>query len=858
MKNKMRIKILINILVIFFISVSNLSANDVIINAEKVDIKESGNVIIASDSVNIKDGDGIEINGDEAKYNKLTQQVEINGSVVFIDKIKNYKATSNKIVFNRKEKLIYSFGNTNFKFFDKKNQNIQFEIKGQDSSFDQNKKILEINNSVNLIDVENGYNVKSEKVVYDKSKELIQSISRTNLNYKNELLIDTEDLFFDKKSEKIFSDKKTIIKDNFQNQFDLSNFELDINKKIFKAKEMLVTDFEKNLLYLENGYVDLKSNELIGSDFNLKFNKGFFGNPENDPRLVGRYIISNKSGMMMKKSSFTTCKNKKGKCPAWSISADEVKHVKKKKIIEYKKAWLEIYDVPVAYFPYFFHPDPQVERQSGFLFPQFINSSNLGFSTQIPYYNAIDEDKDLTIAPRIYTNNNLFVQTEYRQAFKNSNIVTDFSINKKNETKSHLFSSFIYQLQDTFYEMKIQSVSNKDYLKEYQIKSPLINDYSVLNSTINYELVKDDYSFSSSIDIIEDLTKLDNDRYEYTYPNFEYNKQTLLDGNIFDTLNFKSSGNYKKFNTNVDEASFINDLLWTSNNQIQLNNFETDLSFLVRNVNTYGDLSDKFKQNENYKLLNTFLLNLKYPLFKDTDSGKGYLTPLLSFRYSPNKGIDLKDEERLINFQDLFVLDRIDSTTVEHGGSITLGFEYINLNNLDKERINLGLGVNFKDKIDEDIPLSSSLGQKTSDIIGYSGINITENLALNYNFSLDQNLSETNYSLISTSYNNSKFKTSFEYMEKSNFVGDESYLTNNTQLQLNNQNSIEFETTKNIDKDLTDYYNLIYNYKNDCLQASLIYNKQFYKEDNISSDTNIFFKISFIPFGSVNSPSLND
>ena len=154
--------------------------------------------------------------------------------------------------------------------------------------------------------------------------------------------------------------------------------------------------------------------------------------------------------------------------------------------------------------------------------------------------------------------------------------------------------------------------------------------------------------------------------------------------------------------------------------------------------------------------------------------------------------------------------------------------------------------------------MSSSLGQKTSDIIGYSGINITENLALNYNFSLDQNLSETNYSLISTSYINSKFKTSFEYMEKSNFVGDESYLTNNTQLQLNNQNSIEFETTKNIDKDLTDYYNLIYNYKNDCLQASLIYNKQFYKEDNISSDTNIFFKISFIPFGSVNSPSLND
>ena len=53
----------------------------------------------------------------------------------------------------------------------------------------------------------------------------------------------------------------------------------------------------------------------------------------------------------MKKSKFTTCKNTKGKCPAWSISADEVSHKKEKKRIEYKKAWLEVYDFPIAYFP---------------------------------------------------------------------------------------------------------------------------------------------------------------------------------------------------------------------------------------------------------------------------------------------------------------------------------------------------------------------------------------------------------------------------------------------------------------------------------------------------------------------------
>ena len=136
----------------------------------------------------------------------------------------------------------------------------------------------------------------------------------------------------------------------------------------------------------------------------------------------------------MKKSVFTTCKKNTDKCPSWSISADEVVHKKEKKRLEYKNAWLEIYEVPVAYFPFFFHPDPSVKRQSGFLLPQFLNSSNLGFSTQIPYYIALDDDKDLTLSPRVYTNNNLFIQTEYRQAFKNSNLSEKFR--KKVLTKS--------------------------------------------------------------------------------------------------------------------------------------------------------------------------------------------------------------------------------------------------------------------------------------------------------------------------------------------------------------------------------------------------------------------------------------
>ena len=44
------------------------------------------------------------------------------------------------------------------------------------------------------------------------------------------------------------------------------------------------------------------------------------------------------------------------------ITSDEIHHDKIKKQINYKNAWLEIYDFPVVYFPKFFHPDPSVKR----------------------------------------------------------------------------------------------------------------------------------------------------------------------------------------------------------------------------------------------------------------------------------------------------------------------------------------------------------------------------------------------------------------------------------------------------------------------------------------------------------------
>jgi LPS-assembly protein len=88
----------------------------------------------------------------------------------------------------------------------------------------------------------------------------------------------------------------------------------------------------------------------------------------NEPRLRGNSIINNENFTKITNGIFTTCKIRDG-CPPWEIAAKKITHDKKNKTINYENAFLKVYDKPIAYFPKFSHPDPSVDRKSGFLTP---------------------------------------------------------------------------------------------------------------------------------------------------------------------------------------------------------------------------------------------------------------------------------------------------------------------------------------------------------------------------------------------------------------------------------------------------------------------------------------------------------
>ena len=62
-----------------------------------------------------------------------------------------------------------------------------------------------------------------------------------------------------------------------------------------------------------------------------------------------------------------------------------------------------------------------------------------------------------------------------------------------------------------------------------------------------------------------------------------------------------------------------------------------------------------------------------------------YLKPVASLRFSPNGNSDISSKDVLINYDNVFSLDRIGtSNQVEGGDSLTLGLEFKRIN-LDLE-----------------------------------------------------------------------------------------------------------------------------------------------------------------------------
>ena len=278
---------------------------------------------------------------------------------------------------------------------------------------------------------------------------------------------------------------------------------------------------------------------------------------------------------------------------------------------------------------------------------------------------------------------------------------------------------------------------------------------------------------------------------------------------------------------------------------------------MIKNYNTDAENSTVHENKSKSKFAAITEYNSSYPLKRVGNNYDNIIKPLLSLKFSPNKSEDRTNDDRRINFDNIFSIDRIaSSSTVESGASLTYGTEFLTINKSDREVFSAQIANSIRNKEDKNLPQNSGLWRKTSDIVGGLNFNPNSFLNINYDFSLDENLSDNTYQKLDAAMQIDDFTTTFGYLNESNGNKNESYLSNTSTYKINNNNNLIFDTRKNKETNLTEFYNLIYQYRNDCLIAAIEYNKDYYSVRDLKPEENIFFKLTIIPFGDATSPTL--
>jgi len=813
-------------------AVSEVSFN---FNVSEIEIDSKSEKIIGKKRGILETNAGDKIEADEFVYDKINNILELRGNVIFKD-LNQTLINSEKLIYNIAEEIILAKDNAIINF------NKNYKILANEIVYFKNKELIETKGDVKA-EISNDYLIESKKIIFKKKNMNLESIEKTKFyDFKNEVFLSLKKFSYNLISEELKGEKILLVKD----------YKKPNNEKFF----------------LENAFINLKDNSFLTSKIKLELKKDTFGNTENDPRLVGASSSSKDGITVINKGKFTSCK-KRDDCVPWSIQASKITHDKNKKQITYDNAAIKLYDRTVFYFPKFFHPDPTVKRQSGFLVPSFNNSKFLGSSINIPYFYALSDDKDFTFSPTIFDKDARMLQTEFRKEGKNSSLITDFNfVNnyKSNSTKekgtiSHLFSRFNSNLnfenfKSSIFSLDFYTVNNDTYLKvfdKYLTSSELKpENLNVLSSQAKIELEHENFNFTTGFNSYEDLRKSKSDRHEYVLPYYNFSSQ--LNENQFGIINFISSGDNILKDTNNFRSRMINDINLESFNLISKSGLKNNLNLLTKNIVTTGNENNEYDSSAEIKLMGLIETETSFPMIKKGDKSTDFLSPKLSLMYNPSDMQDYSKDNRKIFNTNLFETNRLGLVdTLESGKSLTLGLEYRkeSIENINRY-FEFNLGKVFRDEEINEIPITSTLNRKESNLIGSLKNNFNKNLKLNYDFSINNQYDELEYSSIGTTYSVNNFVTTFNYIEENNNIGSAHAIENTTSYNINSSNSLLFRTRRNKETDLTEYYDLIYEYKNDCLVAGITYNKSYYSDRELKPTEDIMFTIKLTPLTTFN------
>ena len=228
-----------------------------------------------------------------------------------------YVFESNKIIISNENNIVTSEKGKAF------SEDGDLEINGNQFIYKKNKDILEVINGGYAIFKSKNIKIEFDEAFFNKNKKTVSANGNIKItNFKNKLVLTTEQIQFDEKNNIINSQTKSQLKDKFGKIFIFEKFELDNNKNLLKLSNLTFFDNQGNEMLSKLAFLNTNTGRIYGKDININFSKNYLGN-ENEPRLKGNSFENNNSSTILKKGIFTNCKKRDG-CPPWQFQAKKI------------------------------------------------------------------------------------------------------------------------------------------------------------------------------------------------------------------------------------------------------------------------------------------------------------------------------------------------------------------------------------------------------------------------------------------------------------------------------------------------------------------------------------------------------
>lgn len=554
------------------------------------------------------------------------------------------------------------------------------------------------------------------------------------------------------------------------------------------------------------------------------------------------------------------CPEDPSKPPLWQIKSVKIIHDKERKTIEYQDAWLEVLGYPVAYTPYFSHPDPTVKRKSGLLVPSFGGSSDLGFVARVPYYFNISPQQDATVTALYTGDEGSGVISEYRHRFEKGSLDFTGSLvggDSEEDIRGHFFGETRFDINDTWrWGLDLNRASDDTYLRRYGF-----GGNQTLNSRLFAEGFRKRNYFAINGYAFQGLQSTDDPDLEpLVLPLIDYNHigepdrfggQTLLDVNFLSLT--RSDGR------DTRRLSFRPG--WQLPFMGPLGDFYKFTFALNSDIYHVNDLERDGKENFSGfsgRIIPQAKFDWRFPFAKTNGKISQIIEPIISAVYTPYGGNpdDIPNEDSAeFEFDDtnLFSANKFSGfDKVEPGPRVSYGLKW-GIYSQSGGSSSFFLGQSFRPKTDGTFATGSGVEEKFSDLVGRVTLSPGPHLNLNYRtrFSSDNFTPKRNEVTLSAGVPFFNVNANYIFLERqqdSEFAGREE-ITYSGSSQLNRFWRAGFSGVTDLAAGETRRVGANLIYENECVVFTTNLSRTFFEDRDLEPTDQIYINVTLKTLG---------